>query len=185
MQPVDATILGALALPLLAAHHLADHPFQPSEWAAAKGGCSHEGRIACTKHVLVVVLLQALAVLAVVGLTDTAVSPVAVVTGIGFTAWSHWWFDRRFTAAGLYEAIRKTGFARLGTPRPGHDDAPHLGTGAYRMDQDWHILWLAISALIIASTGLILAVLASLATILMMASIIASRRGRRTLSQQA
>lgn len=185
MQPVDLALLGGLALPMFAAHNLADHPFQPSQWAAAKGACNHSGATACAKHILVVVLLQALAVLAVVGLTETVVSPVAVVTGIGFTAWSHYWFDRRFTAAGLYEAIKKTSFARLGTPRPDHDDAPHLGTGAYRMDQDWHILWLAISALIIASTGMLLAVLASLATMLMVAAILASRSGRRTLSQQA
>ncbi|MFE9247084.1 DUF3307 domain-containing protein [Nocardiopsis sp. NPDC006938] len=185
MQPADLALLGGLALPLFAAHNLADHPLQPSEWAATKSRCDHEGRVACAKHVVVVVLAQALAVLAVVGLTGTTVSPLAVLAGIGFTGWSHYWFDRRFTAAGLYEAIGKTGFARLGTPRPGTDDAPHLGTGAYRMDQDWHILWLAISALIIASTGLLLAVLASAATILMVSAILASRYGRRVLDQQA
>lgn len=183
MQPIDAALLGALALPLFAAHNLADHPLQSSAWAAAKGGCDHEGRLACAKHVLVVVVLQAVAVFGVVVLTDTAVSPAAVVLGLGFTAWSHYWFDRRFTAAGLYEAINKTGFARLGTPRPDRDDAPHLGTGAYRMDQDWHILWLALSGLIIASSGLILTVLASLATMLMVSAIVASRIGRRALDQ--
>ncbi|MEU5859336.1 DUF3307 domain-containing protein [Nocardiopsis dassonvillei] len=185
MQPVDLAVLGGLALPLIAAHNLADHPFQASEWAAAKGQCSHEGRLACTKHVAVVVGLQALAVLAVVGLTGTAVSPLAVVSGLALTAWSHWWFDRRFTAAGLYEALGKSGFAKLGTPRPGHDDAPHLGTGAYRMDQDWHHLWLAISALVIASSGLLLVVLTSIAVMLMVLAIVASRAGRRALSQQA
>ena len=183
MQPLDAALLGALALPLFAAHNLADHPLQSSAWAAAKGQCTHEGRLACTKHVAVVVLLQAVAVLGVIVLTDTAVSPVAVVVGLAFTGWSHWWFDRRFTAAGLYQALGKTSFAKLGTPRPGHDDAPHLGTGAYRMDQDWHILWLALSGLIIASSGLILTVLASLATMLMISAIVASRIGRRALDQ--
>lgn len=183
MQPIDAALLGALALPLFAAHNLADHPLQSSAWAAAKGGCNHEGRIACAKHVLVVVVLQAVAVLGVVALTDTTAAPAAVACGLAFTAWSHYWFDRRFTAAGLYQALGKTGFARLGTPRPGHDDGPHLGTGAYRMDQDWHILWLALSGLMIASCGLVLTVLASLATMLMVASIVASRVGRRALDQ--
>lgn len=185
MQPLDAALLGALALPLVAAHNLADHPLQSSAWAAAKGRCDHEGRLACAKHVLVVVVLQAVAVLGVVALTDTAVSPLAVACGLAFTAWSHYWFDRRFTAAGLYEAIGKTGFARLGTPRPDHDDAPHLGTGAYRMDQDWHVLWLAISALIIASSGLLLVVLTSLAVMLMVSAIVASRIGRKALDQEA
>ena len=185
MPPLDAALLGALALPLFAAHNLADHPLQSSAWAAAKGQCDHEGRLACAKHIAVVVVLQAVAVAVVVALTDTAVSPAAVVLGLAFTAWSHYWFDRRFTAAGLYQALGKTGFAKLGTPRPGHEDAPHLGTGAYRMDQDWHILWLALSGLIIASSGLILTVLASLATMLMVASIIVSRVGRRALDQEA
>lgn len=185
MQPLDPALLGALALPLLAAHNLADHPLQSSAWAADKGRCDHEGRLACAKHVVVVVALQALAVLAVVGLTDTAVSPASVVLGLAFTAWSHYWFDRRFTAAGLYQALGKTGFARLGTPRPDHDDAPHLGTGAYRMDQDWHVLWLAFSGLIVASSGLILTVLASLATMLMVSAIVASRIGRSALDQEA
>lgn len=91
MQPLDAALLGALALPLFAAHNLADHPLQSSAWAAAKGQCDHEGRLACAKHVLVVVVLQAVAVLGVVALTDTAVSPLAVVrelqeeTGVDLT----------------------------------------------------------------------------------------------------
>ncbi|SIO85906.1 hypothetical protein BQ8420_09315 [Nocardiopsis sp. JB363] len=71
----------------------------------------------------------------------------------------------------------------MGTPRPDRDDAPHLGTGAYRMDQDWHILWLALSGLIIASSGLILTVLTSLAVMLMVSAIVASRIGRRALDQ--
>lgn len=183
MQPIDITLLGALALPLIAAHNLADHPLQSSAWAAAKGGCGHEGRLACAKHVAVVVALQAVAVGVVVALTGTAVSFLAVTAGLVLTAWSHYWFDRRTTAAGLYEAIGKSEFARLGTPRPGRDEAPHLGTGAYRMDQDWHHLWLAISALVIASSGLLLVVLTSAATVLMLTCIVASRRGRRALAQ--
>ncbi|WP_304456003.1 DUF3307 domain-containing protein [Nocardiopsis sp. YSL2] len=185
MQHADITVLGGLALPLLAAHLLADHPFQLSAWAAAKGGCDHSGRIACAKHVAVVAIAQGLAVLLVLAATGLAVDPLAFVAFVVFTVWSHYWFDRRFTAAGLYEAIGKTGFATLGTPRPGHDDAPHLGTGAYRMDQDWHHLWLAIGALMLASTGVLLAVLTVAATALMAAAILASRAGRRTLAQQA
>jgi hypothetical protein len=41
-------------------------------------------------------------------------------------------------------------FWHLGAPRPGHDDNPCLGTGAYALDQSWHIAWLFISALVIA-----------------------------------
>jgi hypothetical protein len=40
-------------------------------------------------------------------------------------------------------------FYRLGAPRRGRDDNPTLGTGAYALDQAWHVGWLFISALII------------------------------------
>lgn len=179
---VDALAFAALAVVSYPAHLLADHPFQSSTWAANKGRCDHTGRLACTKHVAVVVAFQAAFVLAVVALTGLSVHPLAIGGGLALTAWSHWWFDRRFTAAGLYEAINKTGFARLGTPRSGHDDAPHLGTGAYRMDQDWHTLWIAISALVMAATGWMLFVLFFLAVLFMAASILASRQGRRRLA---
>ena len=89
--------------------------------------------------------------------------------------------DRRFTAAGLYRAIGKTEFANLGTPREGLDDNPSLGTGAYRMDQDWHILWIMITSLIMASTGTTLIAITMVATLIMAASITASRFGRRAL----
>jgi hypothetical protein len=36
----------------------------------------------------------------------------------------------------------------MGIPRPGTDDAAHLGTGAYALDQSWHVGWLFIAALI-------------------------------------
>lgn len=118
-------------------------------------------------------------------LTGLGISPLAFATGLALTAWSHYWMDRRFTAAGLYEALNKTGFARMGTPRPGYDDAPHLGTGAYRMDQDWHTLWVLITALVMASTGLLLTVLASVAVMVMVAAIVASRVGRARLATPA
>ncbi|MER7268917.1 hypothetical protein ABT344_11500 [Micromonospora carbonacea] len=41
--------------------------------------------------------------------------------------------------------------AALGTPRPGHDDNPSLGTGAYALDQSWHIGWLFVAALFCAA----------------------------------
>ncbi len=39
----------------------------------------------------------------------------------------------------------------MGQPREGHDDAPHLGTGAYVLDQSFHHLFLFVAALLIAA----------------------------------
>jgi hypothetical protein len=74
--------------------------------------------------------------------------PVALVAALLVDAVSHYWADRRVTLARLAERIGKGEFYRLGAPREGHDDAPHLGTGAYALDQSWHIAWLFIAALI-------------------------------------
>jgi hypothetical protein len=42
-------------------------------------------------------------------------------------------------------------FYRLGAPRAGRDDNPHIGTGAYALDQSFHHLWLLVAALVIAA----------------------------------
>lgn len=178
IEPVTFLVFVAAGYP---AHLLADHPFQESEWVADKGRPYGTGRAACAKHVAVVVLLQALFVTALAVATGRTPDPVAISAGLAFTAWSHYWMDRRFTAAGLYRAIGKTGFASLGTPRPDRDDNPSLGTGAYRMDQDWHILWIMITSLVMASTGTTLIAIVGVATLIMAASITASRHGRRAL----
>ena len=102
---VDISVVGGLALPLLAAHLIADHPLQPSSWAAAKGSCDHAGRVACAKHTVVVVGLQALAVLAVVGLTGVAVSPLARnADGLGSRQHNEAGDDAEDTALAEYNA---------------------------------------------------------------------------------
>ena len=179
MSQVDALAFATLFAVSYPAHLLADHAGQPSSWAADKGRCDHTGRIACAKHVSVVVTLQALAVGLVALLTGLALDPLAVIIALGLTGWSHYWIDRRTTATGLFAAIGKREFADLGTPRPGRNDNPSLGTGAYRMDQDWHITWLAITALVMASTGWALTVLVCLALMAMSTAILLSRHGRR------
>ncbi|MEU0242291.1 hypothetical protein ABZ234_31825 [Nocardiopsis sp. NPDC006198] len=178
-QPVDIGLLGALALPVLASHTWGDHPFQSSVWAKFKGECSNRGRLACAKHTAVIVGLRALAVGLVLAVTATVPDPLAIAVGLGFTGWSHYWADRRYTLLGLWRAIGRQEFAALGTPRPGRDDNPSLGSGAYRLDQDFHTLFLAVSALLMSSTGWMLALLTAGATALMAAAILASRHGRR------
>lgn len=68
---------------------------------------------------------------------------------------SHYAADRRRPLLSLARWLGATvvpgkdGFWHLGVPRPGRDDNPCLGTGAYALDQSWHIGWLFITALII------------------------------------
>lgn len=66
---------------------------------------------------------------------------------------SHYWADRRTTLRALAAALGagKAAFFDIGAPRPGHDDNPTLGTGAYALDQSWHIGWLFVAALVVAA----------------------------------
>ena len=83
-------------------------------------------------------------VLAVVG-------AIGIVAGLGIDAVTHWWADRRSTLAWLARVTGKGEFYRLGAPRADHDDNPHIGTGAYALDQSFHHLWLLVAALVIAT----------------------------------
>ncbi|GGN64850.1 hypothetical protein GCM10012285_67230 [Streptomyces kronopolitis] len=51
----------------------------------------------------------------------------------------------------LAKVTGKAEFYRLGAPRADHDDNPHIGTGAYALDQSFHHLWLLVAALVIAT----------------------------------
>ncbi|SEG90968.1 hypothetical protein SAMN04489712_1282 [Thermomonospora echinospora] len=56
---------------------------------------------------------------------------------------SHYWADRRTTLLRLARLVGKGEFAELGDGA-----AAPAGTGAYALDQSWHIGWLFAAALI-------------------------------------
>lgn len=135
---------------LYVAHHVADHWVQTHHQAYAKGGPGWAGRLACAAHVGSYTA-TAVVVLAVVGWRlGLPLSLPRVTAGLAVSAVSHYWADRRTTLARLAGRLGKSGFYALGAPRPGHDDNPTLGTGAYALDQSWHVGWLFVAALVIA-----------------------------------
>ncbi|GII89466.1 hypothetical protein Ssi03_74560 [Sphaerisporangium siamense] len=136
---------------LYAAHSFGDHWVQTHAQACIKGTPGRTGRLACARHVATLTATKAAFLLALELATGARLHPAAVLAGLAVDAASHYWADRRTTLAALAERIGKGDFYRLGAPRPGRDDAPHLGTGAYALDQSWHIGWLFITALIIAA----------------------------------
>lgn len=151
MMPDAAIIFGATLPTLLVAHHVADHWVQTSHQAAHKGEPGRSGAWNCFKHVLSYTATTAVFVAVVAVCVGLPISPAGYVLGQLVSAVTHYWADRRTTLARLAEATGNGGFYRLGTPRPGHDDAPHLGTGAYVLDQSWHWAWLLVAALITAT----------------------------------
>jgi hypothetical protein len=137
---------------LYAAHEVGDHWIQTGAQAMAKGLPDRTGRLACARHVATLAAVKAAAIAAVAVTLGLPVNPLAAVAALAVDAVSHYWADRRVTLASFAARLGKGEFYRMGSPRPGHDDAPHLGTGAYALDQSWHIGWLFVAALV-ASIG--------------------------------
>ncbi|MFI9552080.1 DUF3307 domain-containing protein [Nonomuraea endophytica] len=136
---------------LYVAHSVGDHWVQTHGQACGKGAPTVAGRLACLRHVCTLTLTKALAVGGLILVTGLNVHPLALLLGLLVDAASHYWADRRTTLARLADLLGKRGFYQMGAPRPGTTDTPHLGTGAYALDQSWHHLWLFIAALIIAT----------------------------------
>lgn len=147
----DPAAFGAVFVALYSAHSVADHWVQREHQAIHKGGPGWAGWVANLRHVAGLTLTQLAAVAVLVPVLGLRLSGWQVAAGLGVNAVTHAWADRRHTLARLADLVGKGGFYALGAPRAGHDDAPHLGTGAYALDQSWHIGWLFIAALVIAA----------------------------------
>jgi hypothetical protein len=100
--------------------------------------------------VISLTITKAVFVLALELVTDVRLSILPFLIGITVDAISHYWADRRYTLEALAGRLGKLDFYRLGTPRPDRDDNPSIGTGAYALDQSWHVLWLFVAALIMS-----------------------------------
>ncbi|MEU7591722.1 transcriptional regulator [Streptomyces sp. NPDC039022] len=146
-----AAVFAAVFAALYVAHSVGDHWVQTSRQSDHKGRPGWAGRLAVTRHVVTLTATKGAVLLPVSWLLDLRLSLPGLVAGLAVDAASHWWADRRTTLAWLARVMGKTEFYRLGAPRAGRDDNPHLGTGAYALDQSFHHLWLLVAALIIAA----------------------------------
>ncbi|HEV2636312.1 MAG TPA: DUF3307 domain-containing protein [Actinocrinis sp.] len=135
---------------LYAAHMLADHWIQTQHQAVTKARPGRAGRVSCATHVTTYTLTAALVLAAVAWRTGAPLNPGRCALALLVSAASHYFADRRTGLERLARAVGKQGLFDLGAPRPGRDDNPSLGTGAYALDQSFHIAFLFVSALIIA-----------------------------------
>lgn len=142
----DIGTFAGLAVALLVAHQIADHWVQTEHQANTKGQHDNAGRLACARHVASYTAVTSLSVLAIWGAFQLNISWTGFFAGQMVSAVTHYWADRRFTLARLAALTGHAGFYMLGQPRPGCDDNPSLGTGAYAMDQSWHWGWLGVAA---------------------------------------
>lgn len=147
----QAGAFGAVFAVLYAAHVVADHWVQTNQQARDKGGSGWSARLADVRHVASLTAVKVLFLGAAGAVLGLRVPVGQAVAGLLIDAVSHYWADRRFTLARLAAALGKAEFYALGSPRPGRDDNPSLGTGAYALDQSWHIGWLFVAALVVAA----------------------------------
>jgi hypothetical protein len=140
---------------LYAGHQVGDIWIQTHRQALGKALAGWPGRRACAAHVITLTAVIAAALVTSVKVAGVHPRPLAVIIALAVNAVSHYAADRRTPLRKLADALGATiipgkgEFYRLGSPRPGHDDNPTLGTGAFHLDQAFHIAWLFIAALII------------------------------------
>lgn len=151
MTAVTAATFASVFVALYVAHSVGDHWVQTSHQSAHKGRPGWGGRLADARHVATLTATKVAVLLPVVWLLDLHLSVLGMIAGLGIDAVTHWWADRRSTLAWLAKVTGKGEFYRLGAPRAGRDDNPHIGTGAYALDQSFHHVWLLVAALVIST----------------------------------
>lgn len=152
MPAYYATVFAAVFAALYAAHQVADHWVQTDHQAAHKGEPGWSGRITCAAHVTTYTITAVVALAALVIATGIHLNPTRIALALAVSALTHYIADRRTPLVKLAKLLPSTrNLVGIGACRPGHDDKPCLGTGAYALDQSWHIGWLFIAALIAGS----------------------------------
>jgi hypothetical protein len=142
-----ASTFAATFAALYAAHSFGDHWIQTHDQALTKGGAGRAGQLACLRHVATLTTCKTVALFAVVWATDLRLNLAPFVVALVIDAVSHYWADRRITLRRLAKWLGKEDFYDLG------QHSRCMGTGAYALDQSWHVAWLFVASLIIAAGG--------------------------------
>jgi hypothetical protein len=150
---------------LYAAHVFGDHWVQRHTEATRKGAPGSIGRWACASHVYTLTLTKFAFLLVayfVVALKGGPPMPSVwlVLAVLTLDALSHYWADRAaghpdktrpVTLERLAARLKKADFYHLGkdTVHQFRPSGSHLGTGAYALDQSFHVACLFVAALLI------------------------------------
>jgi hypothetical protein len=169
VSAVQVGAVGAIGLALYAGHHVGDYWVQADDWAKHKGDAGRVGALACLLHVLSYVTTQCVCLFLLRLATGIHLSWPGVLVGMAVSGVTHYFADRRehgimFRLARLIPG--KAAFLGLGAPRPMRTaavemnarkaltvplDNPTLGTGAWALDQAWHVFWgVFVAALLMA-----------------------------------
>ncbi len=144
---LDALRFALTLAVLYAGHSVADHWIQTHAQAMTKGQCDLHGRatarglFALLRHVTTYTLTLAV-VLGIVAVRFPGLSwsAPAMAAGLAFNGLSHAWADHRPNLRRLAVRFGKASYYDMAN-----------GTGAYALDQAFHVGFLFISALIISA----------------------------------
>lgn len=159
----DPGLFAAIAVALYVGHHVGDYWVQTDHQARHKGLPGHAGRTACLRHVVGYLLTQYV-MLCLVGLAAGAwINPNGLLAALLVSGVTHYLADRREHGLMFKLARRLPGkavFMELGVPRDRFVcdeygatipvDRPQLATGAWALDQAWHIFWGVFVAALVA-----------------------------------
>jgi hypothetical protein len=138
----------AIAIALYAGHHAGDYWVQTDHQARTKKDSARS----CVMHCLTLVMTQAACLLMLLPL-GVRFAWFPTLGGLVVSGVTHYIADRRTPLVKLAALFPgKTNFLKLGAPRGGHyDDNPQLATGAWALDQSWHIFFgVFVAALVVA-----------------------------------
>lgn len=165
----SASIVGAAGIALYAGHHVGDYWVQTDHQARHKGDAGADGVLNCLLHVISYLLTQLTMLGLLVWATGWGASIPGTIGALTVSGVTHYLADRREHGL-MFWLIRhmnwagKSAFAKLGVPRNLYVrceegcaypvDNPSLGTGAWALDQSWHIFWgVFIPALILGAAA--------------------------------
>lgn len=165
------SVFTASAIAFYAAHHVGDYWVQTDHQARHKGDAGWSGRRNCAAHVFTYVVTQSAMLAVVSAFFNLHLSFWHVHAALAISGITHWMADRREHGLMFWLARRlpgKANFLKLGAPRGEYEiyakstisdeprgpislDNPSLGTGAWALDQSWHIFWgVFVAALVVA-----------------------------------
>lgn len=134
---VDGTF-AAVAVTLYVAHHVGDYWVQTDRQAQRKGKPGMEGVYHCVQHVLTYLLTQWVMLWAASWALGSPLDGWGSLAGLVVSGVTHYAADRREHGL-MFKLVRampwKAPFLRFG------QGERTVATGAWALDQSWHIFW--------------------------------------------
>lgn len=134
-----AAVFAAVFAAYIAGHQVGDYWVQTGRQALGKGQPGWAGRRACAAHVATYTLTLAACLALAWWRLALPLSPGWTLAGLGVSAVTHYFADRRRPLRALAARLGRAGFWGCGDG---------LASGAAHLDQSWHWLWLFAAALV-------------------------------------